>query len=242
VTDADAGDASAPEPAGLRDLYRQQLLSGIGGWSGMAIAAVPTVVFVVANAIWGLHVAILAAVASAVLLAISRLLMHRSVQQALSGLLGVAIAALIAYRTGHAKGYNLFGILTSFGYAAAFVVTLAIRRPLVGLIWEFLDPSPGAAENPPWYRRVPLRRGYDLATLLAASIFLARGLVQLALFRDNQTGWLAVARIAMGYPLTIVAVAFGFWAVRRARAKIASAEPTSTIEPSGPTAPTGPPD
>ena len=38
---------------GLREMYRKQLLDGLGGWSGTVIAAVPTVVFVVVNAIWG---------------------------------------------------------------------------------------------------------------------------------------------------------------------------------------------
>jgi hypothetical protein len=227
----DAEQASTAEPAGLRELYRKQLLAGIGGWSGMAIAAVPTVVFVIANAIWNLHVAIASAIGSAVVLAVYRLVRRQSVQQALSGLLGVAVAALIAYRTGQAKGYFLFGILTSFGYAAAFIATLIVRRPLVGLIWEFLDPSASDDDDPPWYRRKALRRGYDLATLLAATIFLARGIVQLALFHDNATGWLAVARIAMGYPLTILAIGFGLWTVRRARQAIAATDTTEVVDP-----------
>ena len=165
------------------------------------------------------------------LLAAYRLARRQSVQQALSGLFGVAIAALIAYRTGQARGYFLYGIITSFAYAAAFLITLPIRRPLVGLVWEFLDPSPPpspvgptpagrgpltaavAVVSPPR----PLLRAYDLATALAALIFLARGVVQLALYYRDDTGWLAVARIAMGYPLTIVALGFGFWAVNRAR-------------------------
>jgi hypothetical protein len=52
-------------------------------------------------------------------------------------------------------------------------------------------------------------------------VFLARGLVQLTLFRHNATGWLAFARIAMGYPLYIAAVGFGFWIVTRARRRLA---------------------
>jgi hypothetical protein len=219
---SDVSDGSGSASAdGIREIYRKQLLSGLGGWSGTVIAAVPTVVFVVVNTLADLHWAIVAAVGSAVLLAVYRLIRRQSVQQALSGLLGVLIAALIAARTGQAKGYFLFGIITSFAYAALFLSTLAARRPLIGLIWEFLDPSP--AEGPdseplrPWYRRPALRRAYDLATGLAALIFLARGIVQLALFRDNATGWLAVARIAMGYPLYILALGFGFWTVNRAR-------------------------
>jgi Protein of unknown function (DUF3159) len=46
--------------------------------------------------------------------------------------------------------------------------------------------------------------------------------VQLALFRHNATGWLAVARIGMGYPLTVAALGFAFWVVRRARRQVAA--------------------
>jgi hypothetical protein len=49
----------------------------------------------------------------------------------------------------------------------------------------------------------------------------------LALFRHNATGWLAFARISMGYPLYIAAVGFGFWIVTRARRRIAPPDETS---------------
>jgi hypothetical protein len=216
---------------GTRDVYREQLRSSIGGWSGMVIAAIPPVVFVVVNAIASLRWAIIAAVGSAFVLALYRLQRRQSLQQALTGLVGVLVASLIAARTGHAKGYFLLGIWSSFAYAAVFVVSLLVRRPLVGVVWEFLDPRTptseertGAgptAEPPtverPWYRTPVIRRAYDAATLLAALIFLARGIVQLALFKHNATGWLAAARIAMGYPLTILAVGFGYLVVTRAR-------------------------
>jgi Protein of unknown function (DUF3159) len=203
----------------IREQYRAQLLASIGGWSGTVIAAIPTVVFVAVNAFAGLRPAIFAAVGSAAVLTVYRLVRRQSVQQALSGLFGVVVAAAIAARTGHAKGYFLFGIWTSFAYGGAFVISILVRRPLVGLAWEFLDPTP-LPDGQTWQRCRPLLRAYDLATLLAALIFLARGVVQFTLFRHNQTGWLAVARIAMGYPLYIAAVGFGFWIVSRARRRL----------------------
>jgi hypothetical protein len=207
------------ERGGLREQARQQMLASIGGWSGTVIASIPTVVFVVVNATSGLRWAIIAAVGSAAVLAGYRLVRHQTVQQALGALVGVAIAAFIAARTGQARGYFLFGILTSFLYGTAFVASIVVRRPLVGLAWEFLDPTPVPLEEEvrPWYRRPRLMRGYVLATFGAAAVFLARGVVQWTLYQRDATGWLAVARIAMGYPLFIAAVVFGFWAVRRAR-------------------------
>jgi Protein of unknown function (DUF3159) len=230
MTDSDRDDQQPEGPDrpadGLREQYRRQMLNSLGGWSGSVIAAVPTVVFVAVNAVWSLRAAVITAVASAGVLAAYRLARHQSTQQALSGLLGVVIASLIAERTGHAKGYFLLGILTSFAYAAVFLGSILVRRPIVGLLWEFLDPTPDLGEQP-WYRMPSLLRAYVLATIGGGAVFLARAVVQLTLFRHNDTGWLAVARIAMGYPLYIAAVGYAFWVVRRARARLRSATESS---------------
>jgi len=222
VIDDEQTESEQPRP-GSREAYRQQLLNSIGGWSGTVITAIPTVVFVAVNAVTTLRWAIGAAVGSALLLAGYRLARRQSVQQAMTGLLGVVVASIIAARTGQAKGYFLLGIWSSFVYAGAFVATLAVRRPAIGLLWEFLDPTPEADDGAPvpWHRRRPLFFAYTLATAGAALVFLARGIVQLALFQHNATGWLAVARIAMGYPLYIAAIGFAFWVVRRARSQLA---------------------
>ncbi len=210
----------------LRETYRKQLIDGIGGWTGTVITAIPPVVFVVVNAVTTLRWAIIAAVGSAVVLAGYRLVRRQSLQQAITGLLGVIVAAVIAARTGQARGYFLLGIWSSFLYAAVFAGSIIARRPVVGLAWEFLDPTPGD-DDIAWHRRRGLFRAYLYATLGATAVFLARGLVQLALFRNNATGWLAFARIAMGYPLYIAAVGFGFWIVRRARRALVADVPVA---------------
>lgn len=207
------------ERAGAREVYRQQLLDSIGGWSGTIITAIPPVVFVLVNAASTLKWAIAAAVSSAVLLAGYRVARRQSVQQALTGLFGVVIASAIAARTGEAKGYFLLGIWSSFIYAGAFAASLVVRRPVIGMLWEFLDPTPGD-DDTPWHRRGALLYAYALATVAAGLVFLARGVVQLALFKHDATGWLAVARIAMGYPLYIASIGFAFWIVRRARHRL----------------------
>jgi hypothetical protein len=229
-----AADLPMPEPERVlsvvnRDALRRQLIAGIGGWTGAIITAIPTAVFVVVNVTAGLRWGIIAAVGSAVALTGYRLARRQPIQQALSGLLGVVVAALIAARTGQARGYFLVGIWTSFIYAVPFGVSVLVRRPLVGLIWEFLDPSPADGEQAPqrWYRRRPLLLAYTWATLAATAVFLARGIVQWQLYGANATGWLAFARIAMGYPLFIAAVGFSFFVVTRARRRVARNEPQS---------------
>ncbi len=223
MSDADApGAETTPVDPGridIRETYRAQLRSSIGGWTGIVITALPTVVFVAVNATAGLRPAIFAAIGTGVLLAGYRLARRQSVQQALSGLFAVLVAALIAARTGQARGYFLLGIWASFAYAVPFAVSIVVRRPLVGFLWEFLDPidpEPGP-DAAPWYKRRLLLRGYTWATLIGTVLFLARGTVQAALYQQNLTGWLSVAKIAMGTPLYIAAVAAAFWVGRQAR-------------------------
>jgi hypothetical protein len=59
-------------------------------------------------------------------------------------------------------------------------------------------------------------RGFDIATLAFVVLFVARFVVQQWLYDGGHTGWLAVARIGMGYPLLGLALLVVFWAVRRA--------------------------
>lgn len=209
------------------------MLSSIGGWSGTVISALPTVVFVAVNSFAGLRPGVYAAVGVAAAAALYRLLRKESLQQAAGSLLGVVVAAAIASRTGQARDYFLIGILTSFAYAAVFAGSIAIRRPLVGIIWEFLDPTDAA--NRRW-RRVPaLLRAYDKATAAALLLFLSRALVQTSLFQHNATGWLAIARIAMGYPLYILTLGYIFWVCRRAQRALRAAAPGAD-QPAGPIA------
>lgn len=221
----------------MREKYRSQMMSSIGGWTGTVIATIPTVVFVAVNIGASLRTAVIAAVGSAVVLALYRLARRQSVLQAASGLVGVVIAAAIAARTGEARNFFLVGILLSFAYGAAFLISMLVRRPLVGLAWEFLDPisrhhptdadvdpadAPAEARpaEPPWYRHRQLLRAYQWATLSGVVLFMTRGVVQLVLYSLDETTSLGIVKIVMGYPLWISAVIFSFWIVRRTRHKL----------------------
>jgi hypothetical protein len=59
-------------------------------------------------------------------------------------------------------------------------------------------------------------RAYDIATALWALVFAARYLAQSELYDLGATGWLAFTRIAMGWPLTALAVLATVLLVRRA--------------------------
>jgi Protein of unknown function (DUF3159) len=120
---------------------RHLVLDQLGGWRGMVDATLPTVAFIVANSLEGLRVGIWSALGAAVLVFALRLLRRESVQQAVSGLIGVGIAVAIAAASGQARDFFVIGILRSTAVGVVLLGSILVRRPLVGVVAEFLAPS-----------------------------------------------------------------------------------------------------
>jgi hypothetical protein len=210
----DTGEADdLPEADGEADdrEVEETLLEQLGGISGLIYSTLPVVVFVPANALWGLGAAIWTALGVAAAILVWRLVRRNPIQPAISGFLGVGVCAFIAHQMGAAKGFFLFGIWTSLLYAGVFLASLVVRWPLAGVIWGLLN-----GHGTQWRSDRRVVRLYDLATLVWVLVFGARYLVQSHFYDTNSTGLLAVARIAMGWPLTAVALLVTVWAVRRA--------------------------
>ncbi|MFL0181126.1 MULTISPECIES: DUF3159 domain-containing protein [unclassified Mycobacterium] len=187
----------------------QRLLEQIGGVAGVVYSSLPIVVFVPASNLFGLRVAVLSALGVAATVLVWRLIRRQSSQPAISGFIGVAVCALIAYRTGDSKAYFLLGIWTSLVWAVVFAASMVIRRPVVGYIWSWASGQPQA-----WRELRSAIYAYDLATLTWVLVFGSRFVVQRLLYDADQTGWLGVTRIAMGWPLTAVAAVVTYLAVK----------------------------
>lgn len=210
------------------------LLERMGGVSGLVAGAVPTFAYVIANAIAGLDAAVLVAISASVGLIVVRRLRKESIQPAVSGLLGVVVASLIAFYTGSAEGYFLPGIWMSLVMAVVFMVSVVVRRPMVGVIWNALT---SAGERAVWHSDRRALRAFDVATLAFVAVFTARYVVQDWLYDAGSTGWLVFARVAMGYPMLALALLVTYWAVRRAREQLQTAEDERLRPPAGSAAP-----
>lgn len=187
------------------------LLEQMGGLSGLVSATLPVLVLIPVNNFFGLGPALAAALGVAVAIAIWRVLRKETLQPAISGLLGVALCAAIAWFTGDAKGYFLYGIWMSLALCIAAVLSILFRWPAVGVIWKGIN-----GEEMQWQKITPARRAYAIATGGWAVIFLARFIVQRAIYDADATTALGVTRILMGWPLTLLVTALTVWMVRRA--------------------------
>ncbi|MFE9687066.1 DUF3159 domain-containing protein [Streptomyces sp. NPDC006285] len=188
---------------------KQTPLEQMGGMTGLVYMALPIVAFVLANSAFGLVPAICTAVGVSLAISVARLIRKESLQPALSGLFGVAVASFVAWKTGSAKGFFLTGIWSNIALTLVFLVSVLVRRPLAGIVWGALNGT-GTA----WLHDKPSRRAYDIATLTLTAVFAARSIVWQYLYEDDRTGWLAAMRILMGYPLLALALLTVLWAGR----------------------------
>jgi hypothetical protein len=172
-------------------------------------AGIPLVVFTAVYFITGreLTMALWAAIGTGVAVTLIRLARRDSMQNVISGFIGLGIAVLLTRVTGQAEDIFLPGLLINFGYALAFLVSILVRWPLVGV---FVGLVTGQGKS--WRDDPALARAYLKATALFAVVFSIRLAVQVPLYLqgEEQLGWLATARLGMGWPLYLL-TAFLCW-------------------------------
>ena len=184
----------------------------MGGVSGLIYSALPVAVLVPISTAFGLLPAIFSALGVAVAILLWRLVRRDSVRPALAGFLGVGISALIAWWVGASKGYFLLGIWMSLFWAVVFTISVLIRRPIVGYVWSWVN-----GHDRSWRRSRQAVRAFDAATATWVLVFGARFIVQNRLYDEDKTGWLGVARIAMGWPLAALGAFVTYLAIRAAQ-------------------------
>jgi hypothetical protein len=180
-------------------------------------------VFVVANVVWSLRPAIVISVAAAVIIGGWRLARRQPVRHAINGIFGIAIGAIIAWKTGSAKDFYLPGILLSLGYGLAMLASVALKRPLVGWVWSLLV-ARGRTE---WRGDPRMVRTFSWLTVVWALTYLAKVVIQAVVFQhtsdDSPATALGILRLALGYPPYLLLIAITVWATRRVSPQAAPA-------------------
>ncbi len=170
----------------------------IGGWRGMFDSGLPSVVFVLVYLLNGrvLQPALIAALAAGALILVWRLFRRQPLTQVLAGFAGVAISAYVSSRTGEARDFFLWGLIVNVAYGGAFLISLAVRWPLMGVVVGAITGDPTG-----WRQEPELRRVFAAATWVWVFVFGSRILVQVPLYLAGWVGALGTAKIIMGWPL-----------------------------------------
>ncbi|MFG1942793.1 DUF3159 domain-containing protein [Nonomuraea sp. NPDC048826] len=199
---------------------RAQLAKAFGGARGIIEAAVPTIAFTLT---WitteELRTSLIVSIALAVLLLIVRLVQRSTPQFVINSLIGIAIGAFFASRTGDAKDYFLPGILWNGAYAIGMLVSIVTRWPVVGFLIGSVTSDPVG-----WHKDPGIVRLCTRLTWLLMIPCVVRVAVQLPVYLfgggDQAVAALGFAKIVMGWPLQVAALMAMVWVLGRGRTPI----------------------
>lgn len=191
------------------DVRAESLLleRAIGGWRGIIDSGLPTMVFITAYLITGqsLQPAVIAAVIAGLIIVVWRLIRRQQLQQVGAGLIGLAVSAIFTWKTGKAENFFLPGLLTNLAYGSAFLISILVRWPLLGIAMGYL-----ASEGTAWRREPALRRTYAAASWLWVLLFFGRVIVQVPLYLAGWVTALGIVKVVMGWPLFLAAAYFTY--------------------------------
>lgn len=177
------------------------LLKALGGVLGIIEAVVPPFIFVVILTFTakqpGLPWAamIVSGLASLVFISV-RLFRREGPTQAIAGLVGVVGSVILAAMTNRAENNFILGIWTNGIYALAFIVSIFVRWPVVGIaIGVFTKQGHG------WRSNHHQRRILTRLTWLWVGMFGVRLAIELPLYFSSNTEGLALAKLVLGLPL-----------------------------------------
>ncbi len=228
TSEAAGADAEDREPRtpdvplrGARALLGEEFsfVDAVGGVRGLVESVLPGTVFVVVYvATSQLVPTLVASLAVAVVAVVVRLAQRTPWTQAFSGLLGVGIGVLWAWRTGNAEDYFAWGLWVNLAWFVGALASILARWPVVGVVvsllrgesmaWRVRDAEPALTQ---------LRRRYVWASWLFVGLFGLRLAVQVPLYvaGDDAVGWLGTAKLVMGVPLFALVLWLTWLLVRR---------------------------
>jgi uncharacterized protein DUF3159 len=176
------------------------LLGALGGIRGLCETIIPGLVFLVLFTFTqNVPLSIGCSVAVAIVFTVVRVIGKTPVTQALAGLIGVGISAILALITGRGEDNFLLGIWTNAAYAAGILISMLVRWPIIGVAAGYL-----MGDGVAWRGDKRKFRVMQALTFFWFLLFAARLLVQVPLYlahTDAATSALALTKLLMGVPL-----------------------------------------
>lgn len=200
---------SSQEHETAADVKAESLLleRAIGGWRGIIDSGLPTMVFVTAYIVTSqnLRTSVIAAVFAGLLIVAWRLIRRERLQQVGAGLIGLGISAIFTWKTGRAENFFLPGLLTNLAYGAAFLISILVRWPILGIAMGYL-----ASEGTAWRREPALRRTYAAASWIWVVLFFGRVIIEAPMYLAGWVTVLGIVKIILGWPLFLGAAYFTY--------------------------------
>ena len=216
---------------GAIDAERFNVASAVGGWRGVIESTAPTLVFVVVMAVR--PSALVAALAASLAVSGAALAARLAQRQGLTQVLGGAVLALAsaawAWRSGEASNFYATGLLINAVWLAGCLLSLAVGRPLVGILMGLWRAAAGGSARPGGgsdaddavrsedaAARAAEHRRHRAATAVLAAMFALRLAVEVPLYLTGAAGVgaLGVARLVLGLPLFALTAWFVWLLVR----------------------------
>jgi hypothetical protein len=221
-------DAAETDRVSVEALVRERLSAALGGKRGMLEGALPTVGFTITWVLsHHLKLSLATSLGIAMVFLVARVVQRSTVQFVLNALVAIAIAAVFALRSGRAEDAFLPGLIYNSAYAVGLSLSALVRWPLVGFVIGGVIGDPVG-----WHQDRRLVSICSKLTWVLAAPCVLRVVVQYPLWAGHHAGWLGVAKLAMGWPLQIAALAVMAWLLGRDKSSVVVSRPPAP-EPVG---------
>ncbi len=192
----------------VEELLRSHLAVSIGGWRGALESALPTAAFAIAwLATSTLKTALLAALVVTGLALLVRLAQRQTLRFVLYAGVGIAVSAFFALRTGKAEDAFVPGMIWNAVVGSITLLSNLVGWPLVGFLVGAGDPATTAEDPFAWHRHAGVVRIARRLTWVLVGLWAVRLSVMVPLYAAGQVGALAAAKIALGWPAYLLALA-----------------------------------
>jgi hypothetical protein len=198
----------------VKELQEEFRLVFSGRGARLLDSFLPPLVFLIANSLVGLNVALWASLVIAGLFAVYRLIRRESLVYSLGGLGGVLLATVFVNLSGSESGFFLPGLISGAITVVLCVVTVAVNHPMVAWTSHIARRWPLG-----WYWHPMVLPAYNEVTISWAVAFSVRLALEYCLFQQDAFNALGVTRVILGWPYTVILLIasylYGLWRLDR---------------------------
>ena len=189
---------------------KHPLWNAMGGALGIVETILPGLLFVaVFSFTLNPWLAIWISVAVSVVFTLYRLIRRQAATQALVGLLGVVVSAVLALMSNKPEDNFVVGMVTNGVYGSVFLVSILVGWPIIGVVIGLVR-----SEGTSWRKNRHHKRVYMGVTAVWVGMFTLRLAIEYPLYLAGNVAGLATAKLILGLPLYVPVLALTWLIVR----------------------------